>query len=194
LEGIGKPRDALDVLYDFLVVRKTTRVWQKSYQDVTIKFLELCVDQQAVKEAKDGLFTYKSLTQQVRDGRVVSLARRPRCGCPTSVPLHSVQSLGGVCVRVRALQTELDSLAFVIQHLVETTVARVQAVVTAFRSGTAVATATKIDEDLVRTHVLPVAVGVDEPQDFKERELLLPWFRFAAEMLRCVTCVSTPPS
>ena len=66
LEAVGKPKDALDFLFTFLTSKHGNRPFQKSYQDVMMKFLELTVRQRASKEARDGLQEYKKLTEKVR--------------------------------------------------------------------------------------------------------------------------------
>ena len=65
LEGVGKSRDALDYLFGFLVSKHGNRPFQKSYQDVMFKFVDLCVVERASKEAREGLNEYKKLTEKV---------------------------------------------------------------------------------------------------------------------------------
>jgi hypothetical protein len=62
---VGKSRDALDYLFNFLVAKHGNRPFQKSYQDVMFKFVDLCVVERASKEAREGLNEYKKLTEKV---------------------------------------------------------------------------------------------------------------------------------
>ncbi|XP_068180128.1 eukaryotic translation initiation factor 3 subunit A-like [Antennarius striatus] len=55
---------ALDVLYD-VIKSKKYRTWQKSNESTMLKFLELCVDLRKSQLAKEGLYQYRNICQQV---------------------------------------------------------------------------------------------------------------------------------
>uniref|UniRef100_A0A5F8HG80 Eukaryotic translation initiation factor 3 subunit A n=2 Tax=Monodelphis domestica TaxID=13616 RepID=A0A5F8HG80_MONDO len=55
---------ALDVLYDVMKSKKH-RTWQKIHEPIMLKYLELCVDLRKSHLAKEGLYQYKNICQQV---------------------------------------------------------------------------------------------------------------------------------
>lgn len=68
---VGKKQPALDVLYD-VIKSKKHRTWQKIHEPIMLKYLELCVDLRKSHLAKEGLYQYKNICQQVR-GKLRSL-------------------------------------------------------------------------------------------------------------------------
>lgn len=71
---VGKKQPALDVLYD-VIKSKKHRTWQKIHEPIMLKYLELCVDLRKSHLAKEGLYQYKNICQQVR-GRSAALIRK----------------------------------------------------------------------------------------------------------------------
>ncbi|XP_021463159.1 eukaryotic translation initiation factor 3 subunit A isoform X5 [Oncorhynchus mykiss] len=61
---VGKKQPALDVLYD-VIKSKKHRTWQKIHEPIMVKYLELCVDLRKSHLAKEGLYQYKNICQQV---------------------------------------------------------------------------------------------------------------------------------
>jgi len=61
---VGKPKQALDALYD-VIKSKRHRTWQKIHEPIMDKYLELCVDLKKSHVAKEGLYQYKNICQQV---------------------------------------------------------------------------------------------------------------------------------
>ncbi|XP_070833576.1 eukaryotic translation initiation factor 3 subunit A [Chaetodon trifascialis] len=61
---VGKKQPALDVLYD-VIKSKKHRTWQKIHEPIMLKYLELCVDLRKSHLAKEGLYQYKNICQQV---------------------------------------------------------------------------------------------------------------------------------
>ncbi|XP_078358114.1 eukaryotic translation initiation factor 3 subunit A-like isoform X2 [Oculina patagonica] len=67
---VGKKEPALDALYD-VIKSKKHRTWQnKIHEPILFKYLELCVDLRRSHVAKEGLYQYKLICQQVN---IVSL-------------------------------------------------------------------------------------------------------------------------
>lgn len=61
---VGKKQDALDTLHDVIKARKH-RQWTKIHELIMTKHLELCVELRKPHLAKDGLFQYRNMCQQV---------------------------------------------------------------------------------------------------------------------------------
>ena len=61
---VAKPQQALDVLYD-VIKSKRHRTWQKIHEPIMQLYLELCVDLKKSHVAKEGLYQYKNICQQV---------------------------------------------------------------------------------------------------------------------------------
>ena len=61
---MGKKQRALDALYD-VIKSKKHRTWQKIHEQIMAKYLELCVDLRKSHIAKEGLYQYKIICQQV---------------------------------------------------------------------------------------------------------------------------------
>ena len=61
---MNKKKAALDVLSDVLRSKKH-RTWQKVHESIIFKYLDLCVDLKRSQSAKEGLYQYKNICQQV---------------------------------------------------------------------------------------------------------------------------------
>ena len=61
---IGKKEQALDVLYD-VIKSKKHRNWQKIHEPILQLYLKLCVELKRSVNAKEGLYQYKLICQQV---------------------------------------------------------------------------------------------------------------------------------
>ncbi|EGT56636.1 hypothetical protein CAEBREN_02089 [Caenorhabditis brenneri] len=61
---VGKESDALDTLHDTIKARRHKQ-WTTVHEQIMIKHMELCVDLKKQHLAKDALFQYKALTQQI---------------------------------------------------------------------------------------------------------------------------------
>ncbi|EFP04231.1 CRE-EGL-45 protein [Caenorhabditis remanei] len=61
---VGKESDALDTLHDTIKARRHKQ-WTQTHEAIMIKHMELCVDLKKQHLAKDALFQYKALTQQI---------------------------------------------------------------------------------------------------------------------------------
>ena len=61
---VGKKQRALDALYD-VIKSKKHRTWQKIHEPIMEKYLELCVELRKSHIAKEGLYQYKNICQQV---------------------------------------------------------------------------------------------------------------------------------
>ena len=62
---VGKKEPALDALYD-VIKSKKHRTWQnKIHEPILFKYLELCVELRRSHVAKEGLYQYKLICQQV---------------------------------------------------------------------------------------------------------------------------------
>lgn len=61
---VGKKQRALDALYD-VIKSKRHRTWQKIHEPIMNKYLELCVELKKSHVAKEGLFQYRNICQQV---------------------------------------------------------------------------------------------------------------------------------
>ena len=64
LIAVGKRDRALDALYD-VIKSKKHRTWQKIHEPIMDAYLELCVDLKKSHVAKEGLYQYKNICQQV---------------------------------------------------------------------------------------------------------------------------------
>ena len=61
---VGKKQRALDALYD-VIKSKKHRTWQKTHEPIMEKYLSLCVELRKSHIAKEGLYQYKNICQQV---------------------------------------------------------------------------------------------------------------------------------
>jgi translation initiation factor 3 subunit A len=64
LINVGQKQDALQALHD-LITSKRYRAWQKTHEKIMFKYIELCVDMQRGRYAKDGLIQYRIICTQV---------------------------------------------------------------------------------------------------------------------------------
>ena len=64
---VGKKEPALDALCDVIKSRRH-RTWQKVHVEILEKYLTLCVELRRGHLAKEGLFQYKLICQQVSIG------------------------------------------------------------------------------------------------------------------------------
>uniref|UniRef100_A0A5S6QNH8 Eukaryotic translation initiation factor 3 subunit A n=1 Tax=Trichuris muris TaxID=70415 RepID=A0A5S6QNH8_TRIMR len=64
LLNVGKKEHALAALQDFINFSKN-RVWSKCFEQIMHKYMELCVDLRRPHVAKDGLFQYRRMCQQI---------------------------------------------------------------------------------------------------------------------------------
>lgn len=69
---VDKKQRALDVLYD-VIKSKKHRTWQKIHEQIMAKYLELCVDLRKSHIAKEGLYQYKIICQQVSINSLVDV-------------------------------------------------------------------------------------------------------------------------
>jgi translation initiation factor 3 subunit A len=67
LIAIGNQSGALELLHSVFAARRY-KTWQKAYETLMIKYLDLCVDLQKHREAKDGLHQYRNMAQQQAPG------------------------------------------------------------------------------------------------------------------------------
>ena len=63
LVGVGKKKSAMDLLHRQFTTPKF-RQWQQAYEDLMIKFFDLCVDLRETRKLKDGLHHYRNSAQQ----------------------------------------------------------------------------------------------------------------------------------
>ena len=68
---VGKEASALDALYEVIKSRKH-RTWQKVHEPIMTLYLKLCVDLKKSHVAKEGLFQYRNICQQVSAPRTNS--------------------------------------------------------------------------------------------------------------------------
>lgn len=61
---VDKKQRALDALYD-VIKSKKHKTWQKIHEPIMKLYLELCVDLKKSHIAKEGLFQYRNICQQV---------------------------------------------------------------------------------------------------------------------------------
>ncbi|XP_064630088.1 eukaryotic translation initiation factor 3 subunit A-like [Lineus longissimus] len=72
---VGKKQRALDALYD-VIKSKKHRTWQKIHEPIMLKYLELCVDLKKSHVAKEGLYQYKNICQQVNIKSLEDVVRK----------------------------------------------------------------------------------------------------------------------
>eukprot|EP00743_Colponemidia_sp_Colp-15_P001527 GILK01001667.1.p1 GENE.GILK01001667.1~~GILK01001667.1.p1 ORF type:complete len:1057 (-),score=306.94 GILK01001667.1:119-3289(-) len=64
LIAVGQKKDALQTLNDVINSRRH-RTWQQTLEKIMIKYVQLCVELQKGKTAKDGLIQYRNISQHV---------------------------------------------------------------------------------------------------------------------------------
>ncbi|KAL3087251.1 hypothetical protein niasHT_020514 [Heterodera trifolii] len=62
--SVGKQKDALQALHDLIKDRRHKQ-WTQTYEQIMLLYIELCVNLRNSALAKDGLYQYKIITQQV---------------------------------------------------------------------------------------------------------------------------------
>jgi len=67
LDAVGNKLGALKLLHDLISQRKN-RQWQKSFEDIMCRYMDLAVEQQNFRAAKDGLHQYRNMSQQQAPG------------------------------------------------------------------------------------------------------------------------------
>ena len=72
---VGKKQPALDVLYD-VIKSKKHRTWQKIHEPIMEKYLALCVELKKSHVAKEGLYQYKNICQQVNIKSLEDVVRK----------------------------------------------------------------------------------------------------------------------
>jgi len=72
---VGKHPRALDALYD-VIKSKKHRTWQKIHEPIMEKYLELCVELKRSHTAKEGLYQYKNICQQVNIKSLEDVVRK----------------------------------------------------------------------------------------------------------------------
>lgn len=72
---VGKKQRALDALYD-VIKSKKHRTWQKIHEPIMEKYLELCVELRKSHIAKEGLYQYKNICQQVNIKSLEDVVRK----------------------------------------------------------------------------------------------------------------------
>nr|XP_022338776.1 eukaryotic translation initiation factor 3 subunit A-like isoform X2 [Crassostrea virginica] len=72
---VGKKQRALDALYD-VIKSKKHRTWQKIHEPIMEKYLQLCVELRKSHIAKEGLYQYKNICQQVNIKSLEDVVRK----------------------------------------------------------------------------------------------------------------------
>ena len=73
LVSIRQPDAALTLLHDVLSSRRH-RTWSPTYEKIMITYLDLCIDLNKAREAKDGLHQYRNLSQAQAPGSQIGRA------------------------------------------------------------------------------------------------------------------------
>ena len=74
LQSIRQPDAALTLLHDVLSSRRH-RTWSPTYEKIMTTYLNLCIDLNKAREAKDGLHQYRNLSQAQAPGSLESVIR-----------------------------------------------------------------------------------------------------------------------
>lgn len=74
LVSIRQPDAALTLLHDVLSSRRH-RTWSPTYEKIMITYLDLCIDLNKAREAKDGLHQYRNLSQAQAPGSLEIVIR-----------------------------------------------------------------------------------------------------------------------
>jgi translation initiation factor 3 subunit A len=64
LIAVGQKPAALQTLHD-VVTSKKYRTWQKTYESIMFKLIDLCVEMKKRNHAKEALMQYRNMCQQV---------------------------------------------------------------------------------------------------------------------------------
>jgi len=73
--AVDKKQQALDALYD-VIKSKKHRTWQKIHEPIMEQYLDLCVELKKSHIAKEGLYQYKNICQQINIGSLVEVVRK----------------------------------------------------------------------------------------------------------------------
>lgn len=63
LLDVGRQQDALETLHAALTNKKNNRLWTSTIEQIMVKHLELCVELKRFRQAKDGLYQYRTMCQ-----------------------------------------------------------------------------------------------------------------------------------
>ncbi|CAM9450503.1 unnamed protein product, partial [Choristocarpus tenellus] len=63
LIAINNKHAALELLHSVFTTRRY-KTWQTAYETIMLKYLDLCVQLQQHRQAKDGLHQYRNMAQQ----------------------------------------------------------------------------------------------------------------------------------
>ena len=63
---MGKEKEALEHLHDFIKQRRNHQYEKKSFEKLMLYYMNLCVKRQEHRLAKDGLYQLRALCQNVR--------------------------------------------------------------------------------------------------------------------------------
>eukprot|EP00567_Pseudictyota_dubia_P015222 CAMPEP_0197440222 /NCGR_PEP_ID=MMETSP1175-20131217/6780_1 /TAXON_ID=1003142 /ORGANISM="Triceratium dubium, Strain CCMP147" /LENGTH=239 /DNA_ID=CAMNT_0042970291 /DNA_START=89 /DNA_END=804 /DNA_ORIENTATION=- len=74
LRSIAQPAAALSLLHDVLSSRRH-RTWSPTYEKIMISYLDLCMELNRSREAKDGLHQYRNLSQSQAPGSLEVVIR-----------------------------------------------------------------------------------------------------------------------
>ena len=72
---IGQTTRALDKMHTALLARRY-KIWNTSYQNIMMKYVEVCVAEGRGREIKDGLHQYRNMCQQQAPGSLETVVRR----------------------------------------------------------------------------------------------------------------------
>lgn len=60
---VGRVQDACEVLHNAISKRGRTVVWTPEHEEMTLEFINLCVELRDPRRAKDGMYHYRQLAQ-----------------------------------------------------------------------------------------------------------------------------------
>ena len=86
---VKKRQRALDALCD-VIKSKKHRTWQKIHEPIMELYLELCVDLKHSHTAKEGLYQYKNICQQVWKSAVEAILRENFLYSNTDFPISTL--------------------------------------------------------------------------------------------------------
>ena len=76
LIDVDKKASALETLHDVITSKRHRNNWTLTSEQIILLFLELCVDMRRAKTARDGLYQYKNLCQQISLGSLETVIRK----------------------------------------------------------------------------------------------------------------------
>lgn len=74
LQGINQKELALSTLHEILSSRRN-RTWSPTFEKIMIAYIDLCLDMNKPREAKDGLHQYRNLSQSQAPGSLENVIR-----------------------------------------------------------------------------------------------------------------------